>query len=243
MNLLEAKKSLYSVGYCDFDLNDFNEEFYKLFETIKYKTDDVKYLDNFTCVRFDYHNEKTDEHHQLRDFFETFEEADVRKKEIIKTYSYEESAQLWLQSNHTPYSSTDEFKNVFYKILEYFYGKTEETINCGMQWTCYSEDCFLKDHNDGQGDEYQNTCAILIYLNEEWNEEWGGNLILRNTKNVNDRNKATQYKVIPEFGKVAVIDLATFDTAHAVETIIGDHKRCTLLAFATDREKRKPKIV
>ena len=57
------------------------------------------------------------------------------------------------------------FSNVYYRILEYFYKKNEKDTNCGLQWTCYSEGCFLKDHNDGQGDTYQNTCAILIYLN------------------------------------------------------------------------------
>lgn len=243
MTLLEAKKSLHSIGYCDFDLKDFNEDFYNLFLSIKYKESDEKYLDNFTCVRFDYHDGKNDYHHQSRDVFENFKKADSRKTEILNSFEIEPIAQLWLQSESFPNGSDGEFSNVYYRILEYFYNKNEKDTNCGLQWTCYSEGCFLKDHNDGQGEEYQNTCAILIYLNDEWDEDWGGNLILRNTKNANDKNKKTEHKVVPKFGKVAIIDLGTFDTAHAVETIIGNHNRCTLLAFATDKEKRKPKIV
>lgn len=238
MTLLEAKESLHSIGYCDFDLKDFNEDFYNQFLEIKYKNSDKNYLDNFICIRFDYHSDVYNNHSQNREIVENFEQANKRVQEILKEYDYEYIAQLWLQSQSTP-----NFNHIYYSILEHFYGQTEKDVKFGLQWTCYSENCFLKDHNDGQGDEYQNTCAILIYLNEEWEEEWGGNLVLRNTKNANDRNKTTQYKVVPKFGKVAIIDLATFDTAHAVEDVIGDHKRCTLLGFATGREKKQPKIL
>ena len=64
-------------------------------------------------------------------------------------------------------------------------------------------------------------------------------MVLRNTSDKNDKNIKTTHKVIPEFGKVAIIDLEIFDTSHAVEDIIGDHNRCTLLAFATSKT---PKI-
>ena len=237
MTLLEAKKSLNSVGYCDFDLKDFNEDFYNLFLNIKYKVEDTKYLDEFRVVRFDIHDDKNNHHIQGRDVFSNFKEANDKKLEILNSFDIEYMAQLWLQSESKPHSNNDEYTNVYYRILEYFYNKNEKDVGCGLQWTCYSESCFLKDHNDGQGEEYQNTCAILIYLNDEWDEAWGGNLILRNTKNTND--KTVSYKVVPKFGKVAIIDLETFDTSHAVETVIGDHNRCTLLAFATSKT---PKI-
>jgi hypothetical protein len=46
------------------------------------------------------------------------------------------------------------------------------------------------------------------------------------------------HKVVPTFAKVAIIDLKTFDTSHAVEDIIGDHNRCTILSFATSKTPR-----
>ncbi len=241
MNLIEESKiSLKTNGYCDFDLKEFSQDYYNLFEKIKYKKDNLEYLENFKIVRFDYHNDKENNHINYREFFETFVEANIKKEEILKKYDYEHTAQLWLISNTHPGNFIDKkFEKVYYDILEYFYGENENHVNMGLQWTCYSENCFLKDHNDGQGEEYQNTCAILIYLNEEWEEEWGGNLILRNTKYTNDGTIA--YKVVPKFGKVAIIDLKTFDTSHAVENIIGDHNRCTLLAFATSKTKREKK--
>ena len=62
MTLIEANESLKSKGYCDFELKDFSEDYYNLFEKIKYKKEDVKYLNNFKMVRFDYHNERADIH-------------------------------------------------------------------------------------------------------------------------------------------------------------------------------------
>ena len=238
MTLIEAKESLKLNGYCDFELKDFNKDYYNLFEKIKYKKEDVKYLNNFKMIRFDYHNESTDTHVNSSKQFDSFANANIEKNELFKKYDYENMAQLWIQSLNSPKDFIDEkFDEVYYNILEYFYNKTKLDVTMAPQWTCYSEGCFLKDHNDGQGEEYQNTCAILIYLNEEWDENWGGNLILRNNKTTNDGIVA--HKVMPTFGKVAIIDLEIFDTSHAVEDIIGDHNRCTLLSFATSKT---PKI-
>ena len=240
MTLIEAKESLKLNGYCDFELKDFNKDYYNLFEKIKYKKEDVKYLNNFKMIRFDYHNESTEVHVNSSKEFDSFEDANIFKKELFKKYDYENMAQFWIQSPNSPKDFIDAaFEEVYYDILEYFYNKTKLDVTMAPQWTCYSEGCFLKDHNDGRGDTYQNTCAILIYLNEEWDESWGGNLVLRNTSDKNDKNVKTTHKVIPEFGKVAIIDLEIFDTSHAVEDIIGDHNRCTLLAFATSKT---PKI-
>jgi Rps23 Pro-64 3,4-dihydroxylase Tpa1-like proline 4-hydroxylase len=237
MTLEESKISLKTNGYCDFDLKEFSPEYYNLLEKIKYKTEDTKYLENFKVIRFDYHNEEDNIHINHREIFENFDTANLKKEELLKEYDYEHTAQMWLISESTPMHTIDEkFENLFYDILEYFYNETEDDVRMGQQWTCYSEKCFLKDHNDGQGDEYQNTCAILIYLNEEWDESWGGNLILRNTRHTNDGVVA--HKVVPTFAKVAIIDLKTFDTSHAVEDIIGDHNRCTILSFATSKTPR-----
>jgi len=244
MTLIEAKESLKLNGYCDFELKDFNEDFYNLFEKIKYKKEDIQYLNYFKMVRFDYHNESAKTSVNSSKKFNSFVNANNEKNELFKKYDYEHISQLWMQAETTPKDFIDKkFQIVFYDILEYFYNKTEKDVTIAPQWTCYSEGCFLKDHNDGQGDEYQNTCAILIYLNEEWDENWGGNLILRNTKDTNDENIKTMHKVIPEFGRVAIIDLEIFDTSHAVEKIIGDHNRCTLLAFATSNTKKQKKYI
>lgn len=239
MDLVNKKEFLHKNGYCEFSLSEFNESFVSILEKIKYKLGDTDYIKDFKTLRFDYHN--ISNHIRISDEFETYELSNDKKIEYIQKYDEENIAQIWLSKNafFDNQNYRKELENIFYQILKYFYGKSEQDVNMGIQWTLYNNGCFLKDHNDGQGDEYQNTCAILIYLNEEWNESWGGNLLLRNTKYSNDKNKKTIYKVIPQFGTVVIIDLEVFDTAHSVEKIIGEHNRFTILAFATSKEKRK----
>lgn len=234
MTIEESKEKLKRDGYCSFDLKDFNPIYYNLFEKIKYKTSDDKYLENFNAMKFDYHNVDENIHDSGQYIFKTFEEANIKKEELLKKYEYENIEQIWLISTKTPNELINgiTFDMVFYDILEYFYKETKKDVSINKQWTCYSENCFLKDHNDGQGDKYQNTCAILIYLNDEWEEEWGGNLILKGKEGI-------EYKVIPKFGKVAIIDLKTFDISHSVNRVIGNHNRCTLLTFATSRTPKQ----
>ena len=44
MTLEESKKSLKLKGYCDFELKDFNEEFYNLFESLNFISEPIKTL-------------------------------------------------------------------------------------------------------------------------------------------------------------------------------------------------------
>lgn len=233
------RDKLHSEGYCEFDIKDFDIKFLPILESIKYNLNDTEYLNEFSLLRMDY-NDGVDRV-QLSKQYDSHNMANEAKFEFLEKYNEEFISQIWLYRNLQ--TGNDRFeprlKDMFYEILKYFYGKDETNTTLGIQWTLYNQYCFLKDHNDGQGDEYQNICAILIYLNDVWDEQWGGNLLLRNTKYANDNSKKTVYKVIPRFGKVAIIDLETFDTAHAVEKIIGEHNRATILAFAISKEKRK----
>lgn len=240
MKLIEAKDKLHKIGYCEFNLSELNSQFLSTLEKIKYKSNDDKYPKQFKRLRFDYHG---DEVVQSSEEYETHDLCNQKKFDLLKKYNESGIDQIWLQrdANFPDDNFAKDMSKIFYNILEYFYGKTEKDVIMGMQWTLYNEGCFLKDHNDGQGDEYQNTCAILIYLNEDWQEEWGGNLILRNTKKTTDTEVA--HRVIPKFGKVAIIDLEVFDTSHAVEKVIGEHNRFTILSFATSKTKRQKPLI
>jgi len=234
MTIIEAKESLKLNGYCDFELKDFSEELYNTILEKKYCINNEEYLKNFRLIRFDYHNGDSDVHIQSHDICESNLIAKEKIKEILNKYDKEYIAQIWLECPNNLNYKTD--VDIFYKILSCFYPGKEKDVNIGMQWTCYSEGCFLKNHNDGQGEEYQNMCAILIYLNEEWDESWGGNLILRTE--TSSSSTEIGYKIVPKFGKVAIIDLETFDKAHAVEDVMGDHNRCAFIGFATSKIKR-----
>jgi Rps23 Pro-64 3,4-dihydroxylase Tpa1-like proline 4-hydroxylase len=239
MDLKDKKEFLHKNGYCEFKIEEYNPEFSSILDEIKYKTDDVDYLKSFKSLRFDYigNIEKPQIHYE----YENHNECNKKKWELLEKYPEKGIAQIWLKADafiSFDKNYIDSLHNIFYEIVNYFYGKTIDDVNIGLQWTLYNESCFLKDHNDGGGQEYQNTCAVLIYLNEEWEQEWGGNLILRNTKNPLGIGRKTIHKVVPKFGTVAIIDLAVFDTAHAVEKIVGEHNRVAILGFATSKHKK-----
>lgn len=242
MDIITAKEHLHKEGYCDFELKDFDENGYNLLSELKFKQGDLNYLQKFKIVRFDYLGKNNEGPIRINDSYNSYDTAIKIRKEFLEKYDNDYIAQIWSTSENLPFNM-DEISKIYNNILNYFYSKTTNDVFFGFQWTCYSEGDFLKDHNDGQGDYHQNVCAILIYLNEEWEEEWGGNLILRNTKHANYANTEVKYKVVPKFGRVAIIDLEVFDTAHAVEQVIGDHNRCTLLTFATGKEEKQPKVL
>ena len=133
----------------------------------------------------------------------------------------------------TGYIHSTNLKNNYLSITTKKF-KLDKLIFCTFNNLEYTKHLYLQ-HIDGN--DSNRLAGILIYLNEEWDENWGGNLILRDSKITHD--KTTAYKVIPTFGKVVIIDLEIFDTSHAVDNIIGDHNRCTLLSFATSKTKRK----
>jgi hypothetical protein len=66
---------------------------------------------------------------------------------------------------------------------------------------------------------------MLIYLNEDYDAQDGGYLVLNNTE-----------KVIPTFGRVAIIDLQTFDIPHMVTKVTGGIGRYALLSFVKPAE-------
>jgi hypothetical protein len=84
MTIEQSKEKLHKDGYCSFDLKDFNPIYYNLFEKIKYKTSDDKYLENFIAMKFDYHNGENNTHYTDRIVFKTFEEATTNKEELLK---------------------------------------------------------------------------------------------------------------------------------------------------------------
>ena len=90
-------------------------------------------------------------------------------------------------------------------------------------FTYYTTGCFLQNHSDGTGTG--RICAILIYLNETYDEKDGGLLILDNKETIN-----------PEFGKIAIIDLNSFDIPHMVTKVTGGIGRYAILSFVKRKE-------
>ena len=50
-------------------------------------------------------------------------------------------------------------------------------LNLDISISLYNKGCFLDDHIDGKS-PVKNYASMLVYLNKDWNEEWGGDLEL-----------------------------------------------------------------
>jgi hypothetical protein len=116
--------------------------------------------------------------------------------------------------------SLNKFSNYIFNMVRYFFDFDEEQKYTlfAPSISYYGNGCVLGNHSDGTGTG--RVCSLLIYLNEEYDENDGGILILQNTE-----------KVIPTFGKVAIIDLQSFDIPHQVTEVTGGLGRFAILSF------------
>ena len=118
---------------------------------------------------------------------------------------------------------------LYTELTKYFYDIDNNVdLNLDISISLYNKGCFLNDHIDGKS-PVKNYASMLVYLNKDWKEEDGGNLILRGDDNID-------YKVVPEFGTVAIIDLQNFDIYHQVEEIVNDVERYTIICFPFDKK-------
>jgi Rps23 Pro-64 3,4-dihydroxylase Tpa1-like proline 4-hydroxylase len=167
---------------------------------------------------------------QIKETFETHELALQTKNQIINDYkNITIFSQIWYYNDLLDVlEKTKLNKNDYEKYIEnlvsYFFDFEKDKKYCELSWcTYYDNGCHLQNHSDGTGTG--RICALLIYLNEEYDENDGGILILNNEE-----------KVIPTFGKVAIIDLQTFDIPHMVTEVTGGLGRYALLSFVKAKE-------
>lgn len=224
MTPIEAKEHLHKKGYCSFNIGDLSEELLNIIDV--YKSDGVSsQRDNMTFLRADFSTSSGED--GINTNFKTFEEANKIKNEKLSILSKDDIVQIWLYGH--PDGGTNSLRKLYIELTKYFYD-IDDTIdlNLDISISLYNEGCFLNDHIDGKS-PVKNYASMLVYLNKDWKEEDGGNLILRGDDNID-------YKVVPEFGTVAIIDLQNFDIYHQVEQVINDVERYTIICFPFDKK-------
>jgi len=224
MTPIEAKEHLHKKGYCSFNISDLNEVLFSIVS--KYKCDDVSSLkENMTFLRADFSTSSGE--NGINTNFKTFEEANKIKNEKLSSLEKEDITQIWLYGH--PKEGNDALRKLYTELTKYFYDIDDSVdLNLDISISLYNEGCFLNDHIDGKS-PVKNYASMLVYLNKNWKPENGGNLILRGDDGID-------YKVIPEFGNVAIIDLQNFDIYHQVEQVISDVERYTIICFPFDKK-------
>ena len=232
MTIVEAKEKLKKEGYTSFNLKDFNEEFYNFL--LHLKCNEEKNLKSkMNMLRMDI-GTQTDlnsgsKQIQTTKAFDSYELANNYAELTIKD-CYENNelvnfTQYWYYNDLSTILISDEMKTYndgIFNIVSYLYDTNNYQLNTHTsQLTYYPKDCFLTNHSDGYGTG--RICALLIYLNENYNEENGGILILNNNE-----------KIIPIFGKVVIIDLQSFDIPHEVTKVLDGIGRYACISFVKD---------
>ena len=229
MTPLEAKEKLKKDGYTWFELSEFDPEFYNWLQSLKC-SEETNLKDKIATLRMDMTKHPLINNTQIKETFETHELALQTKNQIINDYkNITIFSQIWYYNDLLDVLEKTELnKNDYEKYIEnlvsYFFDFEKDKKYCELSWcTYYDNGCHLQNHSDGTGTG--RICALLIYLNEEYDENDGGILILNNEE-----------KVIPTFGKVAIIDLQTFDIPHMVTEVTGGLGRYALLSFVKAKE-------
>jgi hypothetical protein len=243
MTIEESKEKLKKDGYTWLELSEFDPEFYNFL--LPFKCNEENNLkDKMTFLRCD---AKKDEYEKndtgevvsynttlsikIADNFETFVKASEKKEELTDIFKKDTNifnSQTWYYNDLNVvigYQKFPKYKEYIENLVKYYFDfeETQEFSLFAATATYYDLDCELKNHSDGTGTG--RICALLIYLNEEYDENDGGYLVLNNTE-----------KVIPTFGRVAIIDLQTFDIPHMVTKVTGGIGRYAMLSFVKRKE-------
>lgn len=139
--------------------------------------------------------------------------ADFIKNELKKTelLNIDNLEQIW------HWKEDQKCYDLLYSIFKKFYDYDFDKLNIMSTLTLFTKGCFINEHIDGRNKD--RIAGILIYLNKNYNEENGGCLILEDDT-----------KIIPEYGRVVVIDYTQNSIKHSVTPVI-ENDRKAICAF------------
>lgn len=208
-------------GYCHFSIDLIDKQFYNFLNHFKCNdTDDLKYtIDSF---RFDCSEIETSEHGK------GYGELKSIKENLYSVYGHTNPSQIWFWGNS--FSIFEEkiglkqdeilktIKSGIDGIVNYLYNLNGvEFKHPQLQITYYDKNSRFTPHTDGPDTKKQ--CSVIIYLNENYDKNNGGLLVLGDNE------------FAPEFGTVAVMDLTNNDIRHGVTEVISGNGRFAILSF------------
>ena len=140
-----------------------------------------------------------------------FKLHELEKEDFIKDPNLKQIWHWKLENNNI------NLNNFLYDIFKEFYDYDVDNVVIHSISTLFTKDCFIDLHRDGATND--RIAGILIYLNKNYDENNGGLLILKNEE-----------KVIPEFGKVVLLDYTKNNIEHEVTRVI-EKDRKAICAF------------
>ena len=221
MDIHKLKSDLQTKGYTQFNLKDFNEEYYN--ELLPLKCNEINNLKHLmTGVRLDGHSYKLDESKINENSvgypsFEDAQKAMLTKLKLIKGQPF----QNWYRVEYHNLPLGNTIQKIKYDISKKIFSidesiKLQSRVN---DITFFDYSCQIVNHRDGTN--LNRICAIMIYLNETYDINDGGILKLNNEEDV-----------LPIFGNVAIISLdKNANPEHAVSEVTGGIGRYAITTF------------
>ena len=214
-------------GYTQFNLKDFNEEYYN--ELLPLKCNEINNLKHLmTGIRLDGSSYKPNES-QINEnsvgysSFEDTQEAMLAKLKLIKGQPF----QNWYRAEYHDLPLGNTIQKIKYDISKKIFSidesiKLQSLVN---DITFFDYGCQIVNHRDGTN--LNRICAIIIYLNETYNINDGGILKLDNNE-----------EILPIFGNVVVISLKENgkNVEHQVNKVVGGIGRYAITTFVVYTE-------
>jgi len=89
------------------------------------------------------------------------------------------------------------------------------------RYMLYENGDFINIHEDGF--DARRLCVVLLYLNDDWKEGDGGELVIK--------NNGKETIVLPKLGNYAVLDFTKSNVSHAVLKVNNNFKRFSYIHF------------
>jgi Rps23 Pro-64 3,4-dihydroxylase Tpa1-like proline 4-hydroxylase len=144
-------------------------------------------------------------------------------EELKKEYAPLKKWQFWYaEQNLYKFLDRDEvefIKDAVFRCLiqECYPADLYDLENCPLSYTMYNKQCYINQHQDGISKN--KICNILLYLNEDYKDGYGGELVING-----------DVAIKPEFGTLAVLDFTTANPMHEVTEVLDDNfKRFAIL--------------
>lgn len=134
-----------------------------------------------------------------------FNQHEILKSKFIKDDNLE---QIW----HWKVDNSTTIKKLLYQVFSECYDYDYDELNIMASVTLFTKDCFINEHNDGK--DPNRIAGILIYLNKNYDEKNGGCLSLKG-----------ETTIVPEYGRVVVIDYTQNTVQHAVTKVIKNDRK------------------
>jgi len=220
MDISIYKNKLLNEGFLNIKLDELYPD---LVDTIQIFNNKEEYIQRLSNIQFDSIIFSDITYEYIKSLYcsnsDLINEERINIKEIEGNSHKKFTFKLKLKNPN--YKFLYDLNNQLKKISSQVFQSWIDNIKFGdvhPTFTCFQDGDFILSHKDA--DDTENRCVVLLYLNSDYEDGLGGELIIQNKEVVK-----------PEFGRIAILDFTNNNVIHEVTPVQGNFKRCALISF------------